>query len=433
LEVQVVASKPALPLEPISGRLERELMHPNNAGHLTGLRFSPDGRRLLAGDYPGGTVVVWDVATGRPLTTIETGRGYRGSAQYAFLSPDWQTLFVSKEERSTEQIEQDGKKLIRWQFNGGVRAWDLATGRLKTTYQHDPPRNVLGMQLSPDGSRFAAFEELPGIYERAKRAASLWDVKTGQYRPLPDGLESLGVFSPDSRTLAISAVDENGYAQAVKLFDGATGQEKLSVPIAEKNANAHVVAFSPDGRLMVVDCRAYKEAKKWDAWQCSLKWLDAATGKEVASIAGEPNDSFYNARFSPDGQTLAVTNWRGEHRKLLLFNVADQRLAKTLVLGKKGQDENLFASEPAFSPDGKLLAIITQVIPTNSGGRDQDARDVPQPRIHLIDVPAGAIRETLIAPPSFGRVACFSPDGRTLATGGHGKVLLWNLSEPRTK
>ena len=50
--------------------------------------------------------------------------------------------------------------------------------------------------------------------------------------------------------------------------------------------------------------------------------------------------------------------------------------------------------------------------------------------IHLIDVATGEILETLIAPQGFPRSACFSPDGRTLATGGLGRVLLWNLSKP---
>jgi hypothetical protein len=46
----------------------------------------------------------------------------------------------------------------------------------------------------------------------------------------------------------------------------------------------------------------------------------------------------------------------------------------------------------------------------------------------LIDVAAGEIRETLIAPPGFAGTPCFSPDGKTLATSGLGKVHLWDLS-----
>jgi hypothetical protein len=47
----------------------------------------------------------------------------------------------------------------------------------------------------------------------------------------------------------------------------------------------------------------------------------------------------------------------------------------------------------------------------------------------LIDVATGTLREILVAPPGFPRSACYSPDGRTLATGGLGRVLLWDLSD----
>jgi hypothetical protein len=52
---------------------------------------------------------------------------------------------------------------------------------------------------------------------------------------------------------------------------------------------------------------------------------------------------------------------------------------------------------------------------------------VPQPRIHLIETATGEIRETMIAPQGFSSNVCFSPDGHTLATDGHGRVLLWDM------
>src|SRR4029078_1027644 len=97
------------------------------------LQFSPDGRRLIAGDYPGGVVATWDVESGRMLTSSEPGKGYRGSAEYFFVSSDWQTLFGSREgRRDYERIEQDGKTLYRWTFDGDIQPGDLHSGQINT-------------------------------------------------------------------------------------------------------------------------------------------------------------------------------------------------------------------------------------------------------------------------------------------------------------
>jgi WD40 repeat protein len=428
-EAATVAPKSTVRLEAVSSRLKGELIHPNRTSVLAGICFSADGKRLIAGDYPGGVVVVWDVAAGKQLTTIETGYGYRNSLDYFFLTPDWRTLFVSRHgKRNYEQVEEQGKRRMHWTFNGDVRTWDLVSSQVVRTYQHQPPRGLWGMELSPDGATFVTFEELPGTYERqAMRAASLWDVKTGQHHALPQGLEAHGRFSPDGRSLAIASEDRDNYTRALKLIEVVTGREKRSIPITEKYALANISAFSPDGRLMVGTIQAFDRPRQWDKWHSSFRWWDTATGREVASFAADQNTAFTWPRFSPDGKLLAVTDWQGEKAKVLLFRVPERQLARTTVLAEKGKGERLITMAPVFRPDGKQLAVISQALP-DSAGREPDAYDVPQARIFLIDVASGAVQERLIAPPGFPRSACYSPDGRTLATGGEGRVLLWDLT-----
>jgi WD40 repeat protein len=433
--VAVAAPKSTLKIEAVSNRLKGELIHPNRNSVLEGIRFSPDGRRLMAGDYPGGVVVVWDVESGKQLTTIETGYGSRSSADYFFPTPDWRELFVARAgKRKYERVELNGKRMTRWTFDGDVRMWDLGSGRLDRRYQHREPRSMIGgMQLSPDATTFVTFEELPGTYEhRAKRAASAWDVKTGQYRALPDGLQSYGRFSPNGHDLAIASVDADGYTRALKLIDVATAREKLSIPIRDKYVWAHIAAFSPDARLMAGDYRCFEHAQKYENSQSYSKWWETSTGREVASFAADKNTSFAWPRFSPDGQTIAVANWRDERAKLFLFDVRQKQLRRTVLLGDKPMGEKAFVMEPAFRPDGKQIAVISQLFP-ESGGGEMDARDVAQARIFLIDPASGTIQETLVAPQGFPSSACFSPDGRTLATGGEGRVLLWDVaSEARS-
>lgn len=113
-EIPVVAPRSTnLKLEAVSSRLKGELIHPNKTSVIANIDFSPDGKRILAGDYPGGVIAVWDVASGKRLSTIEAGYGYHSTAHFYAVSPDWQTVFAWREKRKVERVEQDGKKKNR--------------------------------------------------------------------------------------------------------------------------------------------------------------------------------------------------------------------------------------------------------------------------------------------------------------------------------
>jgi WD40 repeat protein len=285
------------------------------------------------------------------------------------------------------------------------------------------------MRLSPDGTKFVTSDELPGTYENSpKQVVSLWDMRTGQYRTLPDGLQSVGTFSSDGKLLALDESDADGYDHAVKLFDTDTGREKLSIPVRDKAARLYIASFSSDGRLMAGDYTVYERPKKWDKSRSWHKWYDVATGREVMSFALDGRIGS-NCCFSPNDSTFAAIQPAGQKVQMLLFSVADKKLSKTLLMGKAAKGTKLVTSKPAFSPDGRWLAVTTQAIP-NIRSAEVDVRDLPQPRIHLIDVAAGAIRKTLISPPGLAHAVCgFSPDGRFLATGGQGRILLWDMAK----
>ncbi|HEU5409143.1 MAG TPA: WD40 repeat domain-containing protein, partial [Nitrospira sp.] len=111
-----------------------------------------------------------------------------------------------------------------------------------------------------------------------------------------------------------------------------------------------------------------------------------------------------------------------------LYSIAEKRLLRTVFLGEKTEG---LACSPSLivHPNGRWLAVVKNLYPETGIGRDLDPRDLPQPRILLIEPATGEIRETMIAPHGIANAACFSPNGRTLATGGHGRVLLWDMTK----
>ncbi len=423
-EIEVVDAGPRPKLEAVSSRLKGTLTFPDRNAVVQTVRFSPDGKRLLAGAYPDGTVQLWDVETGKQPVKIETGRRQR-SEEFFFVTPDWKTLYAPRQTKpKAERFERDGKKMTRWECAGEVRAWDLQTGEQKETFAHSPPRGIFHMDFSPEGSWFVTREELSGESEgRLKYSVTRWDVRTKSGREMADSVGG-SAFSADGKVLAVARHDEvPRYVRAIRLLDSETLKETRSIPLAEKHVFSGVWTFTPAGDLLIGFVRDFPEERDYKTFQDHLKFWDARSGKELASFQmEEKKGGFLWPTLSPDGRTLAATNWQGEKAKLYLFDVAAPKLRKTVPLA-----DNCNVSQPVFSPDGQWLALQTQ-----ARSEDRDVTDpelLPQPRIHLIDVLSGEVRETLIAPPSFLTGACFSPDGKTLATGGHGKVLLWRLGD----
>jgi WD40 repeat protein len=426
---KIVVSNPkvVLKLEAVSSRLKRSLVHPNKEAVLYGLNYSPDGHRIIAGDYPGGVIQIWDVESGRQLTKIETGYGYRGSATYFFLDPNWKRAFVSTQKRKITRIEKDGEKLVRWEFDGSVRVWDLETGGLLSRFQHKPPRGIFAMTLSPNAAHFMTGDDLPGEYEgRAPRAMSLWNVATARQRDLGDNLDPYGLFSPDGQTVALCH-HKDDYTNKIIMFDVATGKERKSIPISEPFASVTIEAFVEEGRTLLGRVRVFPSKGDWNNSQSYLRFWDVASGREIASIKADEKDATFSwpAVFSPDRKRLTLGGWKGSRAKLYIIDTMHHEAATIVDLGAKA-----FVRTPAFSPDGKWIAVVTHVVPDEVARLDPSHADLAQPRIHLVEAATGTVLETIVGPQAFTTCVCFSPNGKTLASGGNGKVMLWDLSQP---
>ena len=262
----------------------RTLMLIPTASLVTSVSFSPDGSTLASGSRDG-TILLWDVATGGLIATLEGHTDWVSSASF---SPDGATLASGS---------RDGTILL----------WDVATGGLIATLEGHTD-DVLSVSFSPDGATLASGSKDGTI--------KLWDVAT---RGLITTLEGhadrvLSVsFSPDGATLASGALD-----RTILLWDVATGG--LITTLEGHTSLVLSVSFSPDGAILASG-----------SWDDTVKLWDVATRGLITTLEGHAGN-VSSASFSPDGATLASGAWDGT---ILLWDVAEWTNSGTAVTANK--------------------------------------------------------------------------------------------------
>jgi len=420
-------------LEPVSSRLSGRLQHSDPSKDATDsiveIHFSPDGKRLMAGDYPGGIINVWDVGSGKRLATMETGLGFRAGSDYFAVSPDWKTIYSPTRERgfNGEKIEVGGNQLMSWSFNDAVQVFDIESGKLSGSWQHSPPREIRTLTLSPNGAYFLTSDGVPGIYQRDyKRTMSVWNAKTGTSQTLDDRYGRSAMFSPDSKRIALvtKSTENEDFDRTVTIVDAPNLQPKTVIFLPPGNVVASPCAFCSGSSVCVVSTTVLEKADQWHPSADALRFYDVKTGTELFQApAAEKDEGFYRVTVAPDGQTVAAASSKpkGGMARLLLVTAGSWQ-SKRLELG-----ENKLVGSMAFHPSGKWLAVSTFEFPKQGG---PPPTTLPQPRIQIVDVATGKIAETLIMPQCYPESVAFSPDGKTLATSGTGEVLLWDFSTP---
>ena len=157
---------------------------------ISALGFSSDGTRIVSGTQQG-KIQMWDVATGKALTTFAkpTGQENLGRISTVGFSPDG-TLFAVG---THNQIHL-------WEVNTGSKFFSVTTEhkRGRVTFLGSPKP----LAFSPDSTTL--------VNGLDNGAIQLWDVTTGNKVTILDGhtqgVETLK-FSPNSETLVSTAMD----------------------------------------------------------------------------------------------------------------------------------------------------------------------------------------------------------------------------------
>ena len=192
-------------------------------------------------------------------------------------------------------------------------------------------------------------------------------------------------ISPDSKTIASA-----GWDKKVRLWDTETKQHKISLILPEAVMS---VAFSPDGQTLASG-----------SWDGTIRLWNPQTGKLQRTLTGH-TDGIESVVFSPDGQTLASGS---ADQTIRLWDTHTGKLKKTLT----GQER---ITSIAFSPDGQMLA---------SGSADQTIR--------LWNPRTGKLQRTLTGHTDWVTRVTFSPDSKTLASGGGSDDRTLRLWNPQT-
>jgi RNA polymerase sigma factor (sigma-70 family) len=275
-----------------------------HTGDVYSVEFTPDGQRLTSAGADG-TVVLWDVASGRTIWTFQANK-----------DPIWSLAFTP-----------DGKLLASGADDGTVRFWEATTGKqVSTVPGHEKP--VRSLAFSPDGRLLATGGD--------DRTVKLWDTKSGKELRGFTWKTQVGeqpataiAYSPDGKLVAVAGQDES-----VRLLETTTG--KVVAQHTAHRDRVTCVAFAPDGKTFAVGSTDH-----------SASIMTTEGGKVIRRLAGH-SDSVLSLAFSPDGKLLATASADGTVK---LWDVATGKEVATLQLpnGKA-------VWSVKFAPDGTKVA-----------------------------------------------------------------------------
>jgi WD40 repeat protein len=260
-------------------------------------------------------------------------------------------------------------------------------------------RNPIGrLQFSPDG-RWLLSDERPSAGSHNPDRARVTDLVTGRGVALPDAFHA--TFTPDGAHVLFFA--GRGRERPLLLFDPRSG---TTAPLTIPGRSGHDYmwpVFTPDGtRCASFNISALLECvlcwTTYPGWEPAGQWrFDLREPGVCAPCQG------VTPAFSPDGRLFAVVS-----RGIVLYDVATGRPAHVQETGVEVKNAAGFLR---YSPCGRRLAF-------GSGGK-----------VVVFDTQTWAVAGELKLNRKTFNDAAFTPDGRRLLTAGTEEtVKVWDTT-----
>jgi WD40 repeat protein/uncharacterized caspase-like protein len=328
---------------------------------FTQIKFSRDGRLVAFSENY--VVKIWEVATGREVTQLKAPNSGAFSA-YA-------DVFIA--------FSEDGKRFATGGFDTETIVWETDTGK-RLSNLSGRTNMAYSVAFSADGTQLSS------------GGRTRWDLRTGRgVRIVPATAEkNYGVPSPDGRSVAVMKLNSN----LVSLVESPSGRQLFQFSPSGDAGYVEKLRFSPDGSVLAVVYGAIHNQGQAPVTTTSyargsvVKILDVKTGREVRSLAS--NESASEVDFSADGRVIATIASMGQTS---LWDAQSGTKLRDLTASPV-QAFTPPAIKPGQMPTMPNMADLSTMM-TNMMGA----------------MAAGTMGRTVTS-------MAFSPDGRTLVTGG---------------
>jgi WD40 repeat protein len=390
---------------------------PKGSTSYEGPMFTPDGKRVIV-TQPHQRAWVLDAVTGKPAFALDPD--YRSVKALAFTA-DGKTLVAGVTDWRSSNTGGAGEPP-----DGFLMSWDTATGELKRAAR-GVDHYLHAVYPSPDGAKVVA------ITASNSDQAQWWDMATGKpAKVLAKANSRLQAFggSADGRKFGavkyeyVPRPDDKHEAalRATWVWDPATGERLPDLPAV---ASGYALRFTPDGeRILYHNHGGAVRAVRTSGGKAAAVWKSSGS-------AGDPYPR--DVAPLPDGEAFVSfhqPHQYGPHH-LYLFDIG-----RAVKFG----EVDIPVGPLAISPDGKWVAVSGRDSVYGVAGKPNPVYLWRVPELGPLDekllaggkrvAPTESLSKRVTLAGHLGEVyaVAFSPDGKTLATGGRDRVIrLWDV------